>query len=399
MFSLPKNTVLGSLVLGSTFQFYDVPRLFTCQNRSGSKFLVLSVYDDYETFEWLYLPISSDRLSSLFSKVLPLKNAFVNPEDGYLYYVKSDFSGEAEVKHLFPEQIDEEDLPEDSVYLEPLKEASVGLGEVDAKLAAVGTQRETCNFHFYPWDTQLPEIDARHLGDILTSFQELANALGQYCKGDVTLKGAIPAEILEASKFRATQIFEGSFGIQLKSKTCSDLFNDSLASDILLELTNLLESRDNDDNISNKLHELQGRVASKYRRFLKDIVKLESPMKIDWGSPSDNRGGSIKLSKEEIKAAFELVSKIDIDMSEAVMFRAELLGLDVATKRYRVKHLTEEEVYAGKIAEESLEKVSHSEINGIYNVTLKKVIETNSSSGSEYTKWLLMELEAANKPL
>jgi hypothetical protein len=397
VFNLPKNTILGNLQLENTYQFFDVPRLFSCVNRSGCKFLVLSTNDDYDVFEWLYLPISSGRFSSLISKEMTLKKAFITPEDGYLYFVKSDFSGEAEVGHIFPEQIDKEDLPEDQVFLESLEKTSLGLGVVDAKLAAISTQRETCNFHFYPWDTQLPEIDARHLGDILTSFQELANALGQYCEDEVTLKGAIPAGILEASKFRATQIFEGSFGIQLKSKTCSDLFNKSLASDVLLELTNLLESRDNDDNISNKLHELQGRVASKYRRFLKDIVKLESPMKIDWGSPSEDRGGSIKLSKDEIKTAFELVSKIDIDMSESVTFQAELLGLDVATKRYRVKHLTEEEVFAGKIADDSLEKVSHSEINGIYSVTLKKVIETNSSSGAEYTKWLLVELDAANK--
>ena len=79
--------------------------------------------------------------------------------------------------------------------------------------AAAGSRRETYNFHFYPWDTKLPEIDARGLGGILTSFQDLANALGQYCKGDVTLKGAIPADILEATKFRATQIFEGNHGV------------------------------------------------------------------------------------------------------------------------------------------------------------------------------------------
>lgn len=393
MFKLPKNTILGILQLESTYQFYDIPRLFTCTNRSGCQFLVLSTNDDYEDFEWLYLPISSDRLSSLVSQELPLKKAFISPEDGYLYHVKSNFSGKAKVSHILPEQIDEIDLPENGVFLEVIEKRPIGLGLVDAKLAAIGTQRETFNFHFYPWDTQLPEMDARHLGDILTSFQELANALGQYCDGEVTLKGAIPAEIIEASKFRATQIFEGSFGIQLKSKSCSDLFKNSLASDVLLELINLLNSRDKDDNISNKLHELQGRVASKYRRFLKEIVKLNSPMRIDWGSPSEGRGKSIKLSKDELKSAFHIVSKIDTDMSDSVTFRSELLGLDVATKRYRVKHLAEEEVYFGKISEESIDRVSHSEINGIYNVTLKKIVETNSSSGAEFTKWLLIDLD------
>jgi hypothetical protein len=397
MFNLPKNTVLGQLRLEETFYYFDIPRLFTCKNNAGSRFLVISTFDDYETYEWLYLPISKDRFSSLFSKSIPLRYAFTNPEDGYLFFVSSEFSGNAEVKYILPEQIKSEDLPDSDVYLESEKKLPVGLGVVDAQEAAIGTRRETCNLHFYPLDTRLPELDAMDLGTILVSFQELANALGQYCKGEVTLKGAISADIIEATKFRATQIFEGSFGIQLKSKLIADLFDSSLASDVLLELVNLLDSRDNEDNISNKLHSLKGRVASKYRRFLKEVTKIDSPLKIQWGSPNSERGKVLSISRQELKNAYALVSKIDIDMSESVVFRAELLGLDVETKRYRVKHIGDDEHYIGKISEESLQQVAHSEINGIYEVTLKKVIETNSSSGAELTKWVLVNLNVANK--
>jgi len=296
-----------------------------------------------------------------------------------------------------PEQIKSEDLPDSEAYLVSKEKIPVGLGAVDAQEAAIGSRRETYNLHFYPWGMQLPELDAMALGAILMSFQELANALGQYCKGEVTLEGAIPADILEATKFRATQIFEGSFGIQLKSKSMNDLFYSSLASDVLLELTNLLESRDNEDNISNKLHSLKGRVASKYRRFLKEVTKLDSPLKIQWGSPNSERGNVLSISRQELKNAYTLVNKIDVDMSESVVFKAELLGLDVETKRYRVKHIPNNEHYTGKISEESLQQVAHSEINGIYEVTLKKVIETNSSSGAEITKWVLVKLNVANK--
>lgn len=397
MLSLPKNTILGKLRIETVFQFYDIPRIFSCKNNSGSLFLALSVFDDYDSFKWLYLPLSVDRLSSIVNKGILLREAFLSPEDGYLYQVESSFSGEATVHYVFPEQIPLEDLPDEDVHLESKESVHAGLGAVDADLAAAGSRRETYNFHFYPWDTKLPEIDARDLGGILTTFQELANALGQYCKGDITLKGAIPVDILEATKFRATQIFEGSFGLQLKSKSTSDLFHSSLASDVLLELSNLIESRDNEENISNKLHELKGRVASKYRSFLREVSKLDSPMKLHWGSPNSERGRVLSLSRQEIKKAYDLVSKIDIDMSESVTFKAELLGLDVKTKRYRVRHLSDNEDYSGKILEESLDAVRHSEINGIYVVTLKKIIETNFSSGAEYTKWALAALELTNK--
>lgn len=397
MLNLPKNTILGNLRIETVFQFYDIPRLFSCTNNSGVKFIALSVFDDYEIFKWLYLPVSADRFSSIVNKGIFLRDAFLSPEDGFLYEVESNFSGESTVRHVFPEQVPSDDLPEENIHLESKESVHVGLGVIDAELAAESSRRETFNLHFYPWDTKLPEIDVTDLGGILTSFQELANAIGQYCKGDVTLKGAIPADILEATKFRATQIFEGSFGLQLKSKSMSDLFHSSLASDVLLELTNLIESRDNEDCISNKLHELKGRVASKYRSFLRAVSKLDSPMKLHWGSPNSERGRVLSLSKQEIKKAFDLVSKIDIDMSDSVTFRAELLGLDVMTKRYRVRHLSDNEDYSGKILEGSLEVVRHSEINGIYNVTLKKIIETNFSSGAEYTKWALVALESVNK--
>jgi hypothetical protein len=397
MFNFPKNTILGQLKLEETFQYFDIPRLFTCKNNTGSRFLVISTFDDYETYEWLYLPISKDRFSSLISKSISLRYALTKPEDGYLFFVTSGFSGDAKVEYILPEQIQSEDLPDDEVYLETEEKLPVGLGAVDAQEAATGTRRETCNLHFYPWDTRLPELDAMDLGTILVSFQELANALGQYCKGEVTLKGAIPADILEATKFRATQIFEGSFGIQLKSKSIADLLDSSLASDVLLELTNLLESRDNEDNISNKLHSLKGRVASKYKSFLKEATKLDSPLKLHWGSVNTERGKVLSISRQELKNAYALVSKIDIDMSESVVFRAELLGLDVETKRYRVRHIQDNENYAGKISEDSLQQVAHSEINGIYDVTLKKVIETNSSSGAEITKWILVQLNIADR--
>lgn len=392
MFNLPSNSSLGKLKLDFVIEFFDIPRLFTCSNQTGIKYLVLSVHDDYELFEWLYLPVSNDRLSLIFSKQISLKEVFLSPEDGYLFYVKSNFSGDVSaVEAILPEQIDDDDLPGNNVYIENTDKVALGFGVIDPKIAAISSRREVCNFHFYSSSTQ-PEIDVKDLGCILTSFQELANALGQYCDGDVTLKGAIPAEIMDASKFRVSQVFEGSFGLQIKSKSAGDLFDDSLASDILQELINLFESRDHEDNISNKLHELQGRVASKYKSFLKDLSKLNTPLKVEWGSVKSNRGYCLKLSKDEIFRAYELVSKIDIDMSESVHFRANLLGLDVETKRYRVKRLDNDEVYAGKISDECLNKVSHSKINDIYDVIVKKVIETNSSSGSETTKWLLVDL-------
>ena len=84
MLNLPKNTIIGKLRIETVFQFYDIPRLFSCINNSGTKFLALSIFDDYESFKWLYLPVSADRFSSIVNKGIVLREAFLSPEDGYL---------------------------------------------------------------------------------------------------------------------------------------------------------------------------------------------------------------------------------------------------------------------------------------------------------------------------
>jgi hypothetical protein len=387
MFNLPEKTILGCLHIETVFQFYDVPRLFTCSNNSGNKFLVLSVFDDYEIFKWIYLPLSIDRLSSLIGGMITLKQAFLDPEDHYLFLVESDFEGKSKITHVSAEQLDEDDLPADHVYLEMNQEKNIECGVIDAELSARGSKRETLNLHFRPWGIQLPEIEVKHLGSILTSFQKLVNTLGQHLNPKSNRN-----DTCEETKFRVTQTFAGSFGIQLRSKSTSDLLNSSLASNVLLELINLLETRDNESDISDKLHELEGKVASKYGIFLEEVSKLDSPMELHWGSPIQERGRNLSLTKQEIKNAFQIVSKIDVDARDFVTFNAELLGLDVKTKQYRVKRIDDSGIYTGKILDESLNIVQHSEINGIYEVTLKKVIETNSSSGSESTKWQLTDL-------
>jgi hypothetical protein len=392
MLNLPSQTILGELEITEVFHFYDFPRLFSCKNRSGLTYIVLSTFDDGEKLDWLYLPVSVDRLASIVDRAFDLRAAFLNPEDGYLFTVTTDLHGNTSIDHLFPEQIPRSDLPEAGTCINQREPSPIGFGAVDAAEAARASRRETYNLRLDPPGTNLPEFGIGEFGEVLTSLQDLANAIGQYCDGEPTLKGPIAAGILNATKLKATQIFEGSFGVQIKASEVSDLFENSLTSDVLQELSQLLEIADDEDRVSNKLHVLKGRVASKYRKFLKALSRADSPLTINWGSPNDERGASIELSKDQIRNIYILVNKIDTDMSEAVEFRAELLGLDVKTKRFRVKNIADDQDYSGKIAEEAVTQVMHSEINGEYHVTIKKVIETNSTSGNEHTRWVLIAL-------
>ncbi|MGO3444865.1 MAG: hypothetical protein ACTINA_15400, partial [Pseudoalteromonas distincta] len=173
----------------------------------------------------------------------------------------------------------------------------------------------------------------------------------------------------------------------------SDLFDDSLSGRAINELLGLLSAQDNEDNLSNKLHLLKGRVASKYRSLLKEINRLGSGVKFDWGSPNSAHGGRLELTKAQVEKAHSIVDKIDVQMSESVEIKAKLIGINVRTKRYEISEVETDVSYSGKVSIEAIGDIEHAIINNNYIVTLKKLIETKSSSGDETIKWVLVALK------
>jgi hypothetical protein len=395
MFELPKRTPMGELELFELFEFYDVPRLFSAKSKTGALYLGLSIFDDYEDFEWLYVAISPDRIKELINQNLCLHTVFSKPENDYLFKVYTNISGDTKFEYILPEQLSSDDLPVKGTKVKVEgRSKSYGLGEVDPKAASLSSVRETFNIHLYPWDTKLPELSTRNFGNILVSTQELIDALGQICEDEEpSIKGAIPADILQQTKMNTCQIFEGSFGVQFKSANVSDLFGESLASKAIHEFLGLLSAQDNEDDLSNKLHVLKGRVASKYRRLLKEVNNLGSGIKFEWGSPNSLYGGQFELTKAQVEKAHSIVDSIDVQMSEAVEVKAKLIGLNVRTKRYEILGLESDERFSGQVSQETIGDIEHAVINNNYVATLKKIIETKSSSGDETIKWVLVGLK------
>ncbi len=84
---LPQATRLGQLKLIEIYEFYDSPRLFLCNNRSGQHYLALSV-EEHEGFHlWLYVAMSKSRLHRLRVGQLELRDAYVKAEEGMVFKV------------------------------------------------------------------------------------------------------------------------------------------------------------------------------------------------------------------------------------------------------------------------------------------------------------------------
>lgn len=394
MFELPQNTLLGKVSLQCVIEYYDFPRTFTCANSTGQNYIVISTYDDDDEYHWLYLPISNLRKKEILCGRLPLKSAILNPEGGYLFFVKT-YNGDTkkpQIEPLFPEQISDDDLPSSDYIINVNNYAENVESIINPLEAAIATYRETFNYHIFTNQVNRHEIPARRLGSILTSTQELLDALGQVHDSGPTTRGSISKETLNKTQMDVAMVFPSSFGIQLRAKHFNDLIGDSTLSSALQEFSNILTDGDSAISLSDRLHKLKGRVTSKYLLLLKELKDIGSGLVFDWGGLTKNTGGRFELTYEQVKNAYEVVSRIEIDKADEIKIKGILIGYHSRTKRYEIQAVDESRSYAGKIADDAYIEVSKPTIGNIYVAHLRMLIETQSTSGDEVVRWELTGL-------
>lgn len=397
MFELPQHTRLGNLKLGSVIEYYDFPRTFTCQNGSGQRYIAISTFDDAAECHWLYLPISHLRQELLMCGRLPLSAAIRDPEDGFLYSVKTYLNSDPVVEHLLPDQIKDDDLPSPEYLININGDVDTAAPVIDPREVANAIHRETFNYHIFPTQLNRHEVPTRKLGAILTSTQELIDSLGQACDGQATVRGSIPVELLHKTRVNVALAFQGSFGVQFRAADFSDLLEDSTLTNALQEFGNLMTAGDSEDFLSNKLHTLKGRVASKYRRLLKELADIESGLVFDWGGVKKGRGGRFELTHQQVRNAYEIVDRIDVSMAEEVVVSGRLIGYNSRTQRYEIRATDGDKAYAGKVATDAKIEVGNPTIDEIYVAHLRMLVETQSTSGDELIRWILTGLSKSTK--
>lgn len=392
MTELPINTPLGKLELQRVIEYYDFPRIFTCKNSTGQLYFAISTYDDSDEFHWIYLPISSLRLSAIFGGATSLRQALLEPEGGFLFFVKTFTIGSTEFSYTLPEQLSNDDLPDEDYLIDIKDEPNCRSTVIDPRTVAVASRRETFNYRIFPDEPAQHEIASRKLGGILTSTQELLDALGQSYNGQPSVRGPISAEILEKTRVNVAHVFEGSFGVQFRASQFSDLLDQSLISAAIFEFGNVIAAADSEDLLSNKLHSLKGRVASKYRRLLKELSDINSGFELNWGAVQQGQGGLFSLTKEQVRKAYAIVDKIDIEMADEVVVSGKLVGFNSRALRYEIQSAEGDKSYAGKVANDAVIDVLNPAIGEYYSAKLRMLVETQSTSGDELIRWVLVNL-------
>ena len=139
---LPDGPPFGRLEIDDVWIRIDDPILFVARNRSGSRFLFNAIDEDDDQIRYIAVPASGERITQIKSGGLPLRVAFVEPEDGAAFVVTADYErGRVDFEAVDPASLTASELPAPDVRLAVPVPTQAGFDSDELRRRAVSEGR------------------------------------------------------------------------------------------------------------------------------------------------------------------------------------------------------------------------------------------------------------------
>ncbi|MDJ0599645.1 MAG: hypothetical protein QNJ37_12485 [Crocosphaera sp.] len=258
---------------------------------------------------------------------------------------------------------------------------------------ALEQQTEILSLRFqFIYDQSQRQLSAKKMGVVLVSLQDLFDAFGELETGKevISTRGRIPKEILEKTEISVFETFKGSFGVKLafsKLNQQLSLLERPLAERVsqkFIELINLSNNLDK-ENLKHMLLQLKKRTASRYRKFLAELIRAESNFYIDWGSVNPESGGHAYLSYENTVHTIEFINKMETENPEQITVCGELLLACKSKRNYlEIASIEDGNEYKGDISDSVLRNTNIDlTIGHLYRVVFEELTSINPATGEE----------------
>lgn len=396
MKTVPENTSLGEMSPLTTYGYFDGPYLYSAVNSTGQVFIALAVDETNTHTIFLYVPVSNARLAAFERGAVGLRTIFANPESKVVYKVSIAFvSGEEDAAEpILASSLTDDMLPSESATLpHPLGENAervVLFSTDEAKRVAVGAQQDLLRLGLKFGSSTTFDAPLGEFSEVLATFQDAANALGQWTAGDPSNAGRIPNRVLEELSVHVTGAFAASVGLDIMFPSRADLFTPSLASSTMRKLVALLNAEG--DELETELQELNKRSVTKYREFLESIVGSNISLDGTMASAFDDFARTVRMDRARAKNALAIATRVEQQESETVTFRGALTGLNSRTRSFEVRDNAGSN-YRGRVSANAPDYVLHSTIEEIYDITLLITTEVSSITGEERKQNTLLDLQ------
>ena len=286
---------------------------------------------------------------------------------------------------------------EETDLLESLLNNSIFAEEVNRELMDLRLLPELENI-------EKNEFPAKMLGFILSSLQNLIDAIGQAEEGHaLSISGAISKTITDRTRLSVIGTAPGSFIVKLAGAVPPDQTN------LLDQINGSLEQRalnaflmlirvsheGKTDDLRELLIKLQRRTVVTYKKFLGHISSANSGFDIKLGSTNPNIGGEARLNSTEILGLIDFLSRVESQTPETIRVDGtlKLFGERDGNFNFRIERLGDGEIFHGRIAPSVLKKDVALTHNRRYRASIEEIESINSITNESVKNWKLVDID------
>jgi hypothetical protein len=173
------------------------------------------------------------------------------------------------------------------------------------------------------------------LGVIFTRFQRLYSSVAQAISTGPTSRGPIKADIVSGTSLRLRATHASSFGMQVVIASNFDLLGNSMASDALVQMFQLLHSASSDERLMRVSGEIGRRALVHLRHLAAQLEATDSTMKLGW---KDFAGTSYDWSVDRDSASriIQTIGNISETRSETKTYSGFLVGASLLRNRFEI---------------------------------------------------------------
>lgn len=372
---------IRNLEILEIFEYYDTPLFFSARSSADTNYLVIcaETQDDYSV--WLYCAVSPGRLRAIRTGRVAIREAFLNPEEGYLAKAIARGS-DVECAFVLPDSVDDNQLPEPDERLS-LKDSLVNRTASAVDVAAKNRKAQVLDVGISV-GTESALIPSISLGAFLNGLQATVQSLALDQQKPLT---RVPDHVKFETQLFVTELFQSSYGIRFESRDSAE-FPLEVNQYAVSRLLSLIEAGETPETLRHTFEALNILSRSRYLRFLKALEDMDMSLVLTWANAAGiRRQTEAKLPRIRQNIAY-LESNAEVSKRE-ISRSGMLVGIRIESLLFDFRDESGEMI-KGKISNALAEewvRVKHEQFHVPANarVDLIEEIEINDVTGKE--KW------------
>jgi hypothetical protein len=229
-----------------------------------------------------------------------------------------------------------------------------------------------------------------YLGIFLIRLQKLYTSIAQAIQTGPTRRGRIALELQQATELRLADVFPSSFGMKVCVESGFNLLGQSVASESLEHMFQLLKSSENEQLLMRFSGELGRRTCNHLNHLATLLQSEEATLKIDWIDYTGTQNNWIS-TPEKISRIINQINKITEIKSEEKELVGRLVGASLLRNRFEFL-LADRKTIEGKFVSGLSSEITDA-FGSICTVTVDETEIYDTVSGERQTYYSLTAIQ------